>query len=116
MDAKQFIFAGWLLDGSGGPVREKVILQVKNGTIAGMESCSRENISDLSNVTDLSHCTILPPLIDSHVHLFMSGTIDPKVREDQLIAGYDDLKPSSSAKKEEASDSPSFGDLPMSLP
>jgi len=92
MDAKQFIFAGWLLDGSGGPVREKVILQVKNGTIAGMESCSRENISDLSNVTDLSHCTILPPLIDSHVHLFMSGTIDPKVREDQLIAGYDDLK------------------------
>ena len=92
MDAKQFIFAGWLLDGSGGPVREKVLLQVKNGTIAGMESCSRENISDLSNVTDLSHCTILPPLIDSHVHLFMSGTIDPKVRKDQLIAGYDDLK------------------------
>ncbi len=92
MDTKHFIFVGWLLDGSGGPVREKVLLQIENGIIAGIENCSRENIPELLNVTDLSHCTILPPLVDSHVHLFMSGTIDQKVRKMQLTAGYDDLK------------------------
>ena len=93
MNTAHFVLAGWLLDGSGGPVREKVLLQIKNGTITGIEEYSRENSPDISNVTDLSHCTVMPPLIDSHVHLFMSGTIDHEVRKNQLTAGYGDLKP-----------------------
>ena len=35
---------------------------------------------------DLSHCTILPGLVDSHVHLFMSGTSDPEIRKAQREA------------------------------
>ncbi len=93
MNTAHFVLAGWLLDGSGEPVREKVLLQIKNGTITGIEEYSRENSPDISNVTDLSHCTVMPPLIDSHVHLFMSGTIDHEVRKNQLTAGYGDLKP-----------------------
>jgi len=33
---------------------------------------------------DLTRCTVMPPLVDSHVHLFMSGTPDPQVRKRQL--------------------------------
>ena len=93
MDTAHFIFAGWLLDGSGGPVREKVLLQIENTTITSIENYTSENSSDIPNLTDLSHCTILPPLIDSHAHLFMSGTVDQEVRKSQLTAGYDELKP-----------------------
>jgi len=93
MNTTHYIFAGWLLDGSGGPVREKVLLEIENGCIAGMEHYTAENGHDIPNVTDLSHCTLLPPLVDSHVHLFMSGTINQKLRKNQLTAGYDDLQP-----------------------
>jgi imidazolonepropionase-like amidohydrolase len=93
MNTTHFILVGWLLDGSGGPVREKMLLRIENGIIAGVDNWSSEKIPDSLSMTDLSHCTILPPLVDSHVHLFMSGTIDQKVRKNQLIAGYDELKP-----------------------
>ena len=45
-------------------------------------------------LTDFSHCCILPPLIDSHAHLCMSGTLHPKSRQEQLTAGYETLKKS----------------------
>ncbi len=93
MDTTHFILVGWLLDGSGGPVREKMLLQIENGIIASVDSWSSENSPDIPRITDLSHCTILPPLVDSHVHLFMSGTIDQKERKNQLTAGYDELEP-----------------------
>jgi len=93
MKTNYSIFAGWLLDGSGGPVRERVLLRVEDGIITAMDSFHRENKPDPATVTDLSHCTLLPPLVDSHVHLFMSGTIEKSVRSSQLEAGYDELKP-----------------------
>ncbi len=93
MNANHNIFAGWLLDGSGGPVQEKVLLHVEDGIILSIDKHRSEKFPDPSTVTDLSHCTILPPLVDSHVHLFMSGTTDQKMRKSQLTAGYDELKP-----------------------
>ena len=35
----------------------------------------------------------LPKVIDAHVHLFMSGTRDPKVRLQQLNAPFEHIKP-----------------------
>jgi len=93
MKTNHFILAGWLLDGTGGPVQKKALLQVQNGTIISVDKHDSDNKPDPSVVTDLSHCTILPPLVDSHVHLFMSGTTDQNVRKEQLIAGYNRLKP-----------------------
>ncbi len=93
MNTKHSIRVGWLLDGSGGPVREKVLLHIENGSITGLDNYGGGDNSDSSSITDLSHCTILPPLVDSHVHLFMSGTTDPNMRESQLTAGYDQIKP-----------------------
>jgi imidazolonepropionase-like amidohydrolase len=91
--SKTYILAGWLIDGSGGPIREKVLLTIVDGRFAAIEQCKPANLPESFKFTDLSHCTLMPPLIDSHVHLFMSGTIDQKTREWQLVAGYDALRP-----------------------
>jgi hypothetical protein len=40
----------------------------------------------------MSACTITPGLIDCHVHLFMSGSDDLKVRRFQLEAGFTERK------------------------
>jgi imidazolonepropionase-like amidohydrolase len=93
MNKTTYILAGWLIDGSGGPVQEKVLLKIVDGRFAAIEKFNPDNGPRPAEVTDLSHCTILPPLIDSHVHLFMSGSIDKKTREDQLSANYQELRP-----------------------
>jgi imidazolonepropionase-like amidohydrolase len=84
------ILAGWLVDGSGGPVRENLLLTIHNGMIAHIEEATPEKIH-LPDVTDFSHCTLLPGLIDAHIHLFMSGTEDLEIREKQLTLSFDDL-------------------------
>ncbi len=73
MSATTYLLAGWLIDGSGGPIREKVLLEIVDGRFAAIEQYVPGGGLDLAQVTDLSHCSILPPLVDSHVHLFMSG-------------------------------------------
>jgi len=93
MNTSHFILAGWLIDGSGEPVQEKVLLRAEDGVIRGIDKHGSEKFPDPSVVTNLSHCTILPPLVDSHVHLFMSGTIDKSMRKIQLGADYNELKP-----------------------
>lgn len=88
-----YILAGWLIDGSGGPIREKMLLGIEHGRLAVIEANRPDCGLDAARLTDLSHCTILPPLVDCHLHLFMSGTIDQRVRENQLTAGYEELRP-----------------------
>ncbi|MBU1568362.1 MAG: amidohydrolase family protein [Proteobacteria bacterium] len=93
MSATTYILAGWLIDGSGGPVQDKVLLKIVDGRFAGIDKFVPGDGLDLDQVIDFSHCTILPPLVDSHVHLFMSGTTSRPAREHQLVADYDQLRP-----------------------
>ncbi len=93
MSKTTYILAGWLIDGSGGPIREKMLLKIVDGGFAAIEPYPPDNLSDSCEVVDLSHCTLLPPLVDSHVHLFMSGSIDQRIRQWQLVADYDALRP-----------------------
>lgn len=88
---RKHIRAGWLIDGSGGDVFEDVLLEIKDGIIHDINPY-RKDYRNQADVLDLSDCTILPGLVDSHVHLFMSGTGDRSVRDFQLVADYDDLK------------------------
>lgn len=93
MNKTTFITAGWLIDGSGGPIQEKVLLKIVDGRFAAIEPYSSSDRPPIAQCVDFSHCTIIPPLVDSHVHLFMSGTTDTKIREWQLVAGYDEIRP-----------------------
>jgi imidazolonepropionase-like amidohydrolase len=45
-----------------------------------------------TDVTDYSQCTLLPVLVDSHVHLFMSGTENAGLRKHQCQASYREAK------------------------
>lgn len=92
-DNIHYIHAGWLIDGGGGPILRNMLLAVSRGRWIGIEPWNQSDAPNPLLVTNLSHCVILPPLIDSHVHLCMSGSIDQKIREEQLSAGYEELSP-----------------------
>ncbi|MGB5156466.1 amidohydrolase family protein [Desulfobacterium sp. N47] len=90
MSDMKFIDAGWLIDGSGGPVLKNVRIGTEKESIV---SINESGFKDPSiKAADLSLCTILPPLVDSHVHLCMSGTVDPFVRKKQLDINFADAK------------------------
>ncbi len=84
---------GHLVDGSGGPIQKDMLLTVQDGVFTNIEGFAENMVLDPAAVTDLSLCTILPPLIDCHAHLSMSGTTDQQTRKQQLTAGYDDIRP-----------------------
>jgi imidazolonepropionase-like amidohydrolase len=86
------ILAGWLVDGSEGRVRKRALLNVANGLV---KSAAAQMDSDLpgANLLDLSHCTIIPGLVDAHVHLCMSGSSDPMLRQEQVRMTYAQAEP-----------------------
>jgi imidazolonepropionase-like amidohydrolase len=85
------VLTGWFIDGTLEPVRKDVVLGVSEGLITSVRNRNDEEIRGLPLV-DLSQCTLLPGLIDSHVHLSISGTNDPDVRRHQLDAPFEDMK------------------------
>ncbi len=93
MTSKHYIKVGWMIDGSGAPVQKQVLLTVEGGIITEIETFREGDSPDSTQLTDLSRCTILPPLVDCHVHLAMSSSTDPQVRQQQLNASYEECKP-----------------------
>jgi imidazolonepropionase-like amidohydrolase len=91
MSRRESILAGWLIDGSGEPARENVMLTIRDGRIERIETAVPQAISQKKFI-DFSCCTLLPGLIDAHVHLFMSGNEDPDIREKQLNRTFDEVK------------------------
>jgi imidazolonepropionase-like amidohydrolase len=87
-----WIYCGWLLDGTGTPFQKNMLLGIKNGYIECIEKAPSDT-SCLDGAVDLSGCTLLPGLIDSHVHLFMSGTVDTVVRGSQQDMTFAHVKP-----------------------
>ena len=68
--------AGWLIDGLGGPVLRDRLVEVEGGRITAIHPFRQANPS-MGEVVDLSHATLLPPLIDAHVHLSFPGSPMP---------------------------------------
>jgi imidazolonepropionase-like amidohydrolase len=86
------IRAGWLIDGSSSPIQKNVLIHIRQHTIQSIESVQQAECKLPATCLDFSDYTVLPCLVDCHVHLFMSGTDDIAVRKRQLEAGYDELK------------------------
>lgn len=93
MNRLHYIKVGWLIDGSGGPIQKKMLLTIENGMFKRIDTFEDSNIPDPATVTDLSRCTVLPPFIDGHVHLCMSGSTDLQTRQQQLTANFEELRP-----------------------
>ncbi len=92
-ETAHYVLAGWLIDGSGEKARQRQLLTISGGLIAAISPADGADLPDPARLTDLSHCTIVPPLLDSHVHLCMSGSIDQSVRQAQQYADCLQLRP-----------------------
>jgi imidazolonepropionase-like amidohydrolase len=88
-DGRFRILAGWMADGVGGPLQRDRFLEIEGNRLRRLGAAARGGQTfDL----DLSDCLVLPGLIDAHVHLFMSGTAEPAVREWQLKAPFAEMR------------------------
>ena len=85
------ILAGWLADGSGRALSREQFIEIRDGKILGIRPADGTDCR-APGVIDWSDGMVIPGLIDAHVHLFMSGTSDPEIRQQQLAASYEDLK------------------------
>ncbi|MDA8140922.1 MAG: amidohydrolase family protein [Desulfobacteraceae bacterium] len=79
-DGEQRVRVGWLIDGLGGPAQKDMVLVIRADRIASIEPWHPAQ----SMALDFSNATVLPPLMDAHVHLVFSGSVDPNVRSAQL--------------------------------
>ena len=92
-----YIKAGWLFDGTGTSPLKNPLIIIKDGIIKKI--LPENDIGSLSinynysNYYNFSDHIVLPPFIDSHVHLAMSGTCDPGIREKQLNYEYKEAFP-----------------------
>ncbi|MBN2059656.1 MAG: amidohydrolase family protein [Deltaproteobacteria bacterium] len=87
-----YILSGSFIDGTGGPILPGGVLEIREGIIVSLSRVESCDLND-HNVIDLTRCTILPGLVDCHVHLAMSGTGDREFRRKQLIAPFEEIKP-----------------------
>lgn len=76
----KWIRAGWLIDGSGPPALENAFIGIRDGVV----ECIATTHPPDTPYEDLSDATILPALMDAHVHLAFSGSLDHRIRNAQL--------------------------------
>ena len=86
------IRTGWLFDGSGTRARNNMLLTIRNGMFERIETYRQERVITPSRFTDLSMTTILPPLVDCHVHLAWSASTDQRTRKECHAAASDQVR------------------------
>jgi len=95
MDKTFNMVAGWMIDGTGSAAQKDILLRVEDGIIASVGHAKSGNATSRPGMQslDLSACTILPGLVDSHVHLTLSGTLDQELRRRQLSFSFERSRP-----------------------
>ena len=75
---KRYILAGSWIDGSGTSAQKDVLLTVEDGIITSVNEKGDVVVLEGAVVDDLSHCTLVPPLVDCNLALARSPAIDPR--------------------------------------
>ncbi|MGC9196899.1 MAG: amidohydrolase family protein [Syntrophobacteraceae bacterium] len=95
--SKSYCFSTWLVDGTGARAKKNALLCIENGLISSVRFCGPEQLSALEkrceDLQAFPASTMLPGLIDCHVHLAMSGKTDPEFRAKQLLNGFEQNGP-----------------------
>ena len=93
MDEKAVTFlCGWLIDGKGGKAQKNAAVRIKAGRIEAV-SAGTASLDQTARIIDYSEYTVIPGLVDAHIHLAMSGDTDPEIRKSQLSYGYESALP-----------------------
>src|SRR5215469_17010493 len=74
-DMNQAFLAAKVFDGTSADYRTNVALLVEDTHIVGL--VPQDQVPDDYGVVDLGPLTLLPGLIDCHVHLVWNGSADP---------------------------------------
>lgn len=85
------LLAGWFIDGTGNPIQENILLESSGGMIVSIRKAEGYE-NDRNDLIDCSDHTIMPMLVDSHVHLALTGTENLETRNDQINASYHNAK------------------------
>ncbi len=84
--------AGWIIDGTGLPAENDCLLTIDGETVSSVNKAYSGHMPS-ENLTDLTDCTILPGLLDSHTHLTISGSVDSETRNSQITDAYHFAEP-----------------------
>ncbi len=80
------IRAGQLIDGGGGPPRRDVWLFVSGGRISEILDARQAVVPDDADFVDASGETVMPGMIDAHVHVMWSGVPgDPLASREGMV-------------------------------
>ena len=86
----QYIHAGYLIDGTGTKIQKDIIIEVNNQKIVSINPINSDLHKKITH--DLSKKILLPPMVDAHVHLSMSGTKNLSYRKSQLKMNFNQVK------------------------
>lgn len=64
-----------LFDGTGNPVVHEALVVIENDRIVAAGPASQVALPEGTSVLDVGNRTVMPGLIDAHVHLLWSGTV-----------------------------------------
>ncbi len=81
-----------LIDGRGGPPVENATVVVRDGVITAVGTAISVKIPDDARVIGLAGKTMMPGLIDAHVHLGLSGGGAVDAREYKAVAATNNLR------------------------
>src|SRR5438552_1213396 len=65
-----------LIDGTGAQPRHVAALAIQNGRVAGLYESTPKQVSETAQVIDLEGRTLLPGLINAHMHIMMDAGPD----------------------------------------
>ncbi|CAK8719221.1 Amidohydrolase-related domain-containing protein [Candidatus Electrothrix laxa] len=74
MSGTGYILAGRFVDGSGAEVRRNILMEIKDGIIIALQPVPV--LPNDTAVDDLSHCTVVPALLDCNVSLLQSPSVN----------------------------------------
>lgn len=87
------ILIGRLIDGTGAPEKRNILMTIEKGRIADMRPFLQGETPLWELWRDFSDCTVLPPLMDCHVHMSISGSVGHGRQPNRSIQEYDLVEP-----------------------
>ena len=92
------VSGGFLIDGFGGPPVQDAVVLIEGDRIAAVGQEGRLAIPPGARVVDANGYTVMPGLIDAHVHLDILGHGDYPTWHDMVRANYADVMERSAAQ------------------